>query len=121
MGEFFQGGADFSAPLAVCFVDNVEKLSTENVDNYISLRYISVEMWKTIYRADISVRYIIYRCDIFVDNVEKLSTAIVDNYISPRYIDVSSVTLMYRADTLGKKCGKVIHRKCGKLYIAAIY
>ena len=51
--KFFLTRAEKSAPLAVCFVDNVEKLSTEMVDNYISLRYISVEMWITIYRRDI--------------------------------------------------------------------
>jgi hypothetical protein len=95
--KFFLVYAEKSAPLVVCFVDNVEKLSTENVDNYISQRYINVEKWITIYRSDILMYHLlrqyiatIYHSDTSyiaaiydVDNVEKLSTAIVDNYISP--------------------------------------
>ena len=92
--NFFQGGAEKSAPLAVCFVDNVEKLSTITVENYISQRYISGEMWKTIYRADISYIAAIYD----VDNVEKLSTENVENYISARYIFVTDDTIIYRCD-----------------------
>ena len=80
-------------------MDNVEKLSTVIVENYISRRYIIVTTDTKIYQRDISDRYIIYRSDMWGKNVEKLSTENVENYNK-------DVKLISKISSEKKECGK---------------